>query len=48
MGGVATVYLEIFTKTDAGVFGLKYVKLNAFYILTYYSRYDMVAISVKE
>ena len=30
------VYLDILTKTDVEIFGLKYVKLSTFYILEDY------------
>ena len=38
------VYLDIFTKTDVWVFGLKCAKLNTFYILENYPRAGVVAL----
>ena len=39
------IYLDIFTKTNVGVLGLKYVKLNNFCILKDYLQIDVVALS---
>ena len=39
------VYLDIFTKTDVRVFGLKYVKLSTFYILKNYPGVGEIALN---
>ena len=38
------VYLDILTKTDIEIFGLKYVKLSTFYILEDYQGTVVVAL----
>ena len=39
------IYLDIFTKTNVGVLGLKYAKLNTFCILEDCLRIGVVALS---